>query len=190
MLLVASRRGWTAVGIEPNEFAVRNADDVVPGATIRCALEEFAAPNSAFDAISCLDVFEHVRRPNEALFKFRSLLQPGGILAIATVDIGSSAARLLGSRWMHLHRDHLWYFTSKSLRMLVEQCGFRVQFCGAGRKIFNLNYILSILASGACMQPPGTATVARLGLRMLPWRLQTRAFRFHEGLLLIASKIA
>ena len=110
LLLVAKLRGWEVRGVELNAFAVAQAERVVPGASVAGCLEDFAAPPGSFDLITCADVLEHLRRPDRSLRRMHELLRPDGGLLIATIDTGGWPARLCGSRWVHYHRDHLWYF--------------------------------------------------------------------------------
>lgn len=189
MLFAAKQRGWDVTGIEPNAWAVDRADCVVPGSTFCGTFEEFSGSEEAtkrFDLITCSDVLEHLRRPDHVLADMHDLLRPGGGLVLTTIDVRSVAARILGPRWVHYHRDHLWYFDRPTLQGLAEKAGFEVIACRRARKVFHLNYVLSILTASRNFLL--AQMLARWALRCLPDWIQTRQFRLGEGLLLIARR--
>jgi 2-polyprenyl-3-methyl-5-hydroxy-6-metoxy-1,4-benzoquinol methylase len=92
--------------------------------------------NSRFDAIRFNHVLEHTQNPLAELERSRALLDPGGIVYISVPNIAGvsthlknlqSRLHLKKRRWRHyaaLH--HLWFFTPKTLRRLIEKAGLRV----------------------------------------------------------------
>jgi len=147
MLAVAGRRGWNASGVEPNRAACEASDRVVPGAVFRATFEQYEGRPESFDLITCTEVLEHLRRPDAALSCMHRLLRPGGGLLLTVPDAGSLMARLRGPRWVHYHRDHLWYFDRRTLAALTDQAGFDTLVCRGARKVFNLRYVLGVFAS-------------------------------------------
>lgn len=183
--VVARERGWEAVGIEPHRFAsaedVRQTQPVIPS-----SVEEYQPGREPYDVVTCCDVLEHLRRPDDALERFHSWLRPGGGLVVTTINRKSPAARLLGRRWFHIHREHLWYFDRTALCRLAVQAGFDVLECRTAQKVFNFQYLLSILRMHG-----GFRTLQRCsewGLRTAPRWLLTRRFLLREGLLLMARR--
>jgi hypothetical protein len=87
---------------------------------------------------------------------------------------------------VHYHRDHLWYFSRHTLVRFVEAAGLEIVACGAERKVFNLNYLLEILARNRNW--PMISRMAAAGLRCLPSAARGRLFSIREGLLLIARR--
>lgn len=186
LLDVAQERGWNVQGVEPNAYAVDSADQRLPGATFCGGVEGFEAALGSFDLITCLDVIEHLRQPDEVLQRFHEWLRPGGGVVISTPDVGSLSARLMGSRWPHYHRDHLWYFNRRSLIAVVERAGFQVIECGRAKKAFTLQYLLSILSQPE--QAPVIRRTAAVALRLAPGWIARRMFTLREGLFLMARK--
>ena len=77
------------------------------------------------DVICLWDTVEHLAEPHRYLEKAAADLRPGGTLALTTGDIGSWIARRRGLRWRLLHPPtHLHYFTTGSMRTLLERLGF------------------------------------------------------------------
>lgn len=122
----ARRAGWRVSGLEVSEYAAGLAAsrglDVV-----RQAVEEWSPAAESFDCVALWDVLEHLRDPAGTLLKAARSLRPGGVLALSTGDLNSLCARLSGARW-HLFTlpEHLFFFTSGSLRTLLSRAGFRI----------------------------------------------------------------
>ncbi len=188
MLASAARRGWQVAGIEPNRCAARCARQRVPQADVFCGpVEVFPVVAGAFDVITCLEVIEHLREPAAALSRLYGCLRPGGLLVATTPDAGGVHARLSGRRWVHWHRDHLWYFDRRSLRRLAVQAGFSRVRCGTAWKVFTPRYILKVLVrfSGNLL----VRQAARVGLRWMPgWMANRLLPPLPEGLLLWAQR--
>ena len=125
-LVVARRRGWTAVGIDDCGEATRHAVerfgcDVRPGDFETLALAE------RFDVVTMWDILEHSRTPIDLLAAARRVLEPGGLVALATPNrrnlldlIGGTLYRLSGGRLTAgLDRlyvaPHFLYFTPHTL---------------------------------------------------------------------------
>lgn len=184
LLFAARRRGWEAIGVEPTAFAVQECEKLAPGRVVEGSIEDYWPEDGLFDVITCNDVLEHLRRPDAALRKFRRLLRPGGGLIVTTIDVHSLPARLLGRRWVHYHRDHLWYFSRRVLARLARAAGLEVIACERARKLYHLNYVLAILERSPNFSL--LAQAARLARRSLPYTLRRNTFLLREGLLLVA----
>ena len=181
-LLAARDRGFDATGIDP----LAPADPAArPGRRIvRATLDAFA-PAERFDVVSMVDVIEHVRDPVQTMRRAAALLVPGGVLLLATNDSSSAGARMLGPRWTHYHRAHLWFFTPATLRAAAERAGLEVLVTAPARRTYNLEYIASILARGTNFELASRA--ARLALAAAPAALQRAAWpAVPEGFVLVA----
>lgn len=187
LLVAAQRRGWRTWGLDINPYAVELANRFLPGQTVATPFDEFQPTDGSFDLLTCLEVIEHLRRPDLSLRRMFTCLRPGGALLLTTPDTGSLASRLLGAAWWHLHLDHLWYFDRHTLTELVRGAGFEVLRWQRARKVFNLQYILGILGNSANSR--GLTWAARLGQRWLPAAWRSRLLpRLPEGQLLLARR--
>jgi SAM-dependent methyltransferase len=92
--------------------------------------------DNSFDVITVLDAFYYFPEPERELAEFHRILARDGLLVLelplATSRIwrtSMSLGRLLGGSRRPLLQtsDHLFYFTPKSVALLLERCGFRVQ---------------------------------------------------------------
>jgi len=166
---LARERGWQPSGVDicpltaekaEREFGVRIA--VQP-------FEQYGLDGRQFDAVTMLDVLEHVLDPVATLRRAHALLRPGGALYVAVpnqrslltavVDAyaragGPAADKLLLRLYV---APHLHYFTPKTLPRAIETAGFRVHSLHQG-KVYLGRYRLAlplriplelILAAGA-----------------------------------------
>jgi 2-polyprenyl-3-methyl-5-hydroxy-6-metoxy-1,4-benzoquinol methylase len=92
--------------------------------------------DARFDAIRFNHVLEHTQNPLAELERSRELLNPGGVIYVGVPNIAGisthlknlqSRLHLKKRRWRHyaaLH--HLWFFTPKTLKRLIEKAGLSV----------------------------------------------------------------
>lgn len=126
LLREARRRGWRGHGLDLNPWAVQQAaligEDVRRG-----ALPLADARANTLDAVTMMDVLEHVRDPAALVADAARQLRPGGVLAVLTPDAGSPVSRALGSRWPEVQRapEHIVLFSVRGLGRLLERHGLR-----------------------------------------------------------------
>ncbi|MHB8056218.1 MAG: class I SAM-dependent methyltransferase [Candidatus Aminicenantales bacterium] len=139
----ARNRGWRVDGVDPSSWAVRRAA-LKYGLTLReSGFEDVVVAAGSCRAVTMIDFIEHTPRPVEAVAKAFALLAPSGVLCLVTPDIHSRAARLAGRRWWHLRPGHLAYYSKESLRVLLEEAGFRILECRRYAWTFSLHYLVS-----------------------------------------------
>lgn len=186
LLAAGLERGWDVTGVETNAYAVAAASEVAPGATVLGRIDDVSHALGEFDLITCTDVLEHLRSPWDALRRFHAVVRPGGGVYVSTVDAQSLLARLLGPRWFHIHRDHLWYFTREGLCRMVRRAGFDVLLCGPLRKPLGVSYMLEILAHSTSSDV--VSLLSRGLLAVTPRCLLRSQVVVTEGLSLLARK--
>jgi 2-polyprenyl-3-methyl-5-hydroxy-6-metoxy-1,4-benzoquinol methylase len=120
-------KGWEPYGLEINPKALEHARKV-SGLTVDAKLlHEVNYPEGHFQIISLWGVLEHTANPDEILEQVHPLLDPKGTLVILVPNGHSLATRI-----MHEHsptfggRNHLWYFSPKTLTQLLNRKGYRV----------------------------------------------------------------
>ncbi|MGB3714963.1 MAG: class I SAM-dependent methyltransferase [Candidatus Promineifilaceae bacterium] len=158
---VAQTNGWDAIGIEPSHWAVEIANSrnipVIEGTLGAGELE-----GEQFDAITLWDVIEHLDDPSAELGKIYTMLKPGGVLAVHTMDINSTTAKVMGSRWPWLMDMHIHYFGRKTLVKMLEKNGFEPVWIGAQSRFLSLGYIASRIAG--ISQPVGRSLSWLIGM--------------------------
>jgi SAM-dependent methyltransferase len=143
----AQRLGWDATGLEVSAAAAAAAGRAAPGHVVvaNALRTPFAA--DSFDVVTLWDVIEeHLPDPHAAVAEVARLLRRGGRLVLTTGDVGSFAARLSGPRW-HLYTipEHLFFYTRRSLRILLEAHGFRIESQRAESSVYTLGYLVERL---------------------------------------------
>jgi 2-polyprenyl-3-methyl-5-hydroxy-6-metoxy-1,4-benzoquinol methylase len=162
---IAGNHGWSAWGVEPSQWAVEQAQErglrVVQG-----ILDTAALPEAGFDVVTMWDVIEHVVDPRNTIEQAYRLLKPGGLVVIHTIDIDSAFARLMGHRWPWLMEMHLFYFSRRTLKAMLERCGFEVLSDRPQGRYLRLGYLMSRLcALLPVVGRPGEWLVDKLRLR-------------------------
>lgn len=137
---IALEHGWRAIGIEPSRWAVGIAKkEGIP--VTQGTLDSPELKDRRFDVITMWDVIEHLDDPLAELEKSFHLLNPGGWLAVHTMDIDSLVARLMGERWPWLMDMHIHYFSRRTLTKFLEKGGFEVVWSGAQGRYLSLGYL-------------------------------------------------
>lgn len=182
-LLAARDAGFDAVGLDPLAPTDPKAR---PGRTIlRGSIETFHAETEPFDVVSMVDVIEHVRDPVATFRAVDRLLVPRGLVICATNDCSSRGAQVLGARWVHYHRAHLFFFTADTLAKTAEAAGLEVLGVDVAHRIYNLEYVASILARGTNFEL--AARVSRGLLDKVPGPLLRAAWPpVPEGIVMVA----
>jgi 2-polyprenyl-3-methyl-5-hydroxy-6-metoxy-1,4-benzoquinol methylase len=89
-------------------------------------LEQFV-PARRYGLITLFDVLEHLPELNHDFAKLSAMLDEKGIIALVTPDFGSFQRKLFGKRWFQFKpREHIYYFTEKTLKTLAARHGLSV----------------------------------------------------------------
>jgi 2-polyprenyl-3-methyl-5-hydroxy-6-metoxy-1,4-benzoquinol methylase len=119
--------GWQVVGLEPSSWAVNRARQRMPAVQINQGLvEDINYSIESFDVITLWDVLEHVNSPSSVLQHIYAWLKPGGLLYLNVPNIDSLIARVMGTRWVMLLREHLWYFSPTTIESMLIKNGYRL----------------------------------------------------------------
>jgi SAM-dependent methyltransferase len=126
LLTMLKNRGWTVTGVELSgpqaEYCKHRGLDVRRG-----TLEECSFSAASFDVVLASHLIEHLNYPDSFVREVRRILKPGGRFYVTTPNIRGFQARFFKSRWRSAIFDHLYLFSIRTLRLLLEQRGFRVE---------------------------------------------------------------
>lgn len=135
------RAGYETDGMEISGHAAEEARKRSRGEVVRQGAEEpFPFPEERYDAVTLLDVIEHLGDYGAALASCRRVLKPGGKLFVITLNAHSLARPLLGKKWAwYQDPTHIHMFTPRMLREGLEGAGLAVEtlktesnFCSVG----------------------------------------------------------
>lgn len=111
--------GYRAVGLEMSRDVIAFARDRFGIDVHRGPLERWPA-DDRFDAVSAMDVLEHLPDPVATLEACRARLRDGGVLLLQT-----PCYRGEGSDWeMLIPQDHLFLLTEAGARQMLARAGF------------------------------------------------------------------
>ena len=140
-IAMARLRGWRAEGLELNPTTAAYARERTGATVHQHPLSTVARDGAVFDALTLIDVLEHIPSPVSILRDAAAVLKPGGWIAVK-VPCGRSQLvkeRLrtaLGLTCRVSVADnlvHVSHFSPKALRLALEQAGFDRITIGVGR---------------------------------------------------------
>src|SRR5204862_2075872 len=84
------RAGVRVAGTDPSRIAIERAREALPGARFEQIGASGRLPfdDSAFDAVTCIHVLQHVEDTQTLMSEIRRVLKPGGTLAVAVSNNG------------------------------------------------------------------------------------------------------
>lgn len=159
--------GFEACGLEYNKHAVEKIRAKYTFDVRHGSLSDVDWEGRRFDVISMTDVIEHLHDPWETVARAGELLRPGGILMITTMDSDSLTSRLLGKRLEDFRRtrEHLFFFSRKTLTDLLAEQGFAVEVIESYGHTFELEFLAErVKLISAPLGAAMLATVRALGL--------------------------
>lgn len=123
---------WDTIGIEPGRAAVARTRAcglrAVQGTAATLVADTSRGADAPIcDAVTALDVLEHLVEPRRELAAMARLLRPGGVLVLYTGDAGRWTARAAGGLWEYLHCvGHVSVFSRRGLNRLLTDLGLEV----------------------------------------------------------------
>ncbi|MFC1514745.1 class I SAM-dependent methyltransferase [Candidatus Omnitrophota bacterium] len=139
-LELARSNGWSVSGVEPSAWAVQYAREKLGISVAQAPVEEYRFDDTAFDVVTMWDVVEHLADPKKALASVCKSLKKQGILFLNTPDFNSIIRRIFGRKCWFVLRTHIYYFTPRTIKRMLEECGFEVVVIGRHFKTLSLSY--------------------------------------------------
>ena len=118
---------WEKHGCEINDVSASYAREQHGLAVRTGELRDLLYPSDYFDCVNVRGVIEHLPDPLGDLKETYRILKPGGVVSINTPNIDSLCARLYRGDFRLVDpRFHIYYFSPRTMRMMLERAGFRV----------------------------------------------------------------
>lgn len=157
-LRAATLAAWNAEGVEPWPPSAVQARERSGAPVTDGTLADARFPDARWDAATMWHVLEHVPDPDGVIAELSRVVRPGGVLAVAVPNFGSWQARMFGATWYHLQLPgHLFHFSPKALRSMLERHGFRV--VRRTRHSFDLGYFAMVASVAGRLLGDGNALV-------------------------------
>ena len=173
----AQKRGWTGKGVELSDFASEYAREQLGLDVFTGMLKEAALAPEEFNAVVMDDVIEHATDPLAEFEEIRRILKPGGALILHTPNVASRWHFFMRRYWVHLKpEEHLYYFSPKTITILLEKAGFTVHYARSCKKVTNTAYILGVLKKYS----PALGSLLQSLIRLAPG-LAEKPFWFPGG---------
>ncbi len=127
--------GWSGIGIEPSEYVgqvVANSELTIYNRSLEEFIAVYPEYKYAFDAITLLNVLEHVLNPIKFLQITKKFLKPhSGIICVRIPNDFNelqihAQKKLKKDLWWIAVPDHINYFNIKSLQKLLTSLDFEI----------------------------------------------------------------
>lgn len=165
LLSVAKRRGWSPVGLDLNEWAVEYGCSTL-GVDLRVGtLSDTALVGEQFDAVTMMDLVEHVPSADDLLAQVARVVRPEGAIALLTPDAGAPVSRLLGHRWPEvIPGEHAVLYSVPGLSStLARHC-----FAASGWHTIGKEAPVATLLADVAPAAPGSLDKVRTALAARP----------------------
>jgi 2-polyprenyl-3-methyl-5-hydroxy-6-metoxy-1,4-benzoquinol methylase len=175
LLDAAQDAGFVVEGLEFNAHAVECAKKKFSFPIHTGDINKYSGPKK--NVITMFDVIEHLPDPLPIVEKISQVLEPKGLFVITTMDCDSFVSRALGARLEDFRRirEHLTFYTRKSLNMILERYGFEVIHTAFHGHTFELGFLSDRIR--LINKPLGNISAAMIktfGLSSVPIHLNPR----------------
>ncbi|MGD0523364.1 MAG: class I SAM-dependent methyltransferase, partial [Candidatus Microgenomates bacterium] len=104
-------------------------------------------PKESFTIVLYQDVLEHVKDPALELKRAFKIIKKGGVIFLVTPDVEGLWNKILGRLWYHYKpREHIMYFSPRSLSMALQKAGFTNIETRGTYHLLSLEYVLNRLS--------------------------------------------
>lgn len=130
LALEAARAGYRAHGLDISQQAVKIAHSRGVDANQGRLTDNIFGAGS-MDAVTMIEVIEHLANPAESVQALAEIIRPGGVLVIQTANYSGLQAKTQGADYHYYLPGHLHYFSRSNLTALLKRSGFsKVDFFG------------------------------------------------------------
>lgn len=139
--------GWKVGGVEISEYCCDYAKREFSLNLFNGQFKDYDSRGERYDLVTMWDYIEHTFTPDRDLAKAFELLNPGGLVALATPDIGSYPAKIFKQNWIGFkEHEHLFYFTKRNVCELLKAKGFQILATSYAGKYVSLKFFAKRLS--------------------------------------------
>jgi 2-polyprenyl-3-methyl-5-hydroxy-6-metoxy-1,4-benzoquinol methylase len=173
LLEVATEMGFDCWGVDISHVATEAALEKFPGKIACGDLVSANYPSGFFDAVSMVDVLEHLADPQGTISEVARILKPGGLLFATSPNSDSLTRTLAGKKWFQYKQEHIFYFNRKSFEYLLKKHSFELLEFKLNWKKFNLAYYEAYFRKYSFL---GLEKIFNLMFPLLPKTVKKRHF--------------
>ena len=120
------QKGWNTKGVElcreSAEYGIKNYGlDISIG-----TLFDASFPDNYFDVVHLSHLIEHVPDPKALLIEIHRILKKDGHIILTTPNVDGWHARIVKNKWRSAIPEHVFLFSKKSMKTLLDITGFRI----------------------------------------------------------------
>jgi len=139
-LSFAASKGFIPFGFDASKAQVEYTQKQYPNARFANTFAEYSKKMGEselkYDVITLWDVLEHIRNPSEFLKNASEFIKPEGYLFVSVPNGGAiywkiKIYSLFGKRPELIPWEHVFYYSTRSLKMSLEKAGFSVKKIGS-----------------------------------------------------------
>ena len=186
-LMKAAEKGLQVTGVEYSPYAASIAANQLGhcGAMIYGDCRQLIALNQKFDYIIFSGVLDYVCHPKKLLQDVHTLLPENGVAICIVPSLDSFSARLMKNKWMEFKPEHLWYFSTATLKRLFYSAGFYKTKVNKIKKTLSFDYVTKYFER----HPTSLIThLTQVLSRMLPASLKQYPFRITSGSIMLLAR--
>jgi SAM-dependent methyltransferase len=133
----------TVRGIEPSPAASALANDEFQALIFNGGYEDFVT-DEKFDLVTLFQTVEHIDDPEAFMVRAKSLIRPGGYLAIACHDYRAPINRILKKSSPIFDIEHLQIFSQRSISRSLEKAGYIEVIARPYTNTYPVNYFVRL----------------------------------------------
>lgn len=143
----ALKQGFDPYGIDVSEYAVSYSSKHFPKKVVCGDIKKANFKANFFDGVTLFQTIEHLKNPLETIEQIGKILKKNGFLFIATPNHNCMLRKIMGKGWFEYKpAEHLNLFDRKTLKYILNKCGFEMIDVFDDRFYYPLNYITERVA--------------------------------------------
>jgi SAM-dependent methyltransferase len=159
-------------GCEPSFEAREIADPRIKPNISAGFFREGLYENGSFDLLCSFQTLDHVSDPLGVMRVAHDIVKPGGLVYFITHNVEGFQAKLLGAKSPIIDIEHIYLFSKRTLRRLLEQSGFEVLGVIDVKNSYPVNYWLKMFPMPNGLKSVLGGLLKPIGLGSLPLPLK------------------
>ena len=118
--------GWNVFGVEVCPASAEYGQKTRKVDIFNGTFEDASYPDEMFSVVHSSHLIEHLTNPAGFIREVYRVLKPGGLFITTTPNASGLQAVINGKNWRSVIPDHMYLFSLRTLKNLIEKNGFSV----------------------------------------------------------------